>query len=268
MTIHTHQSRRPAGRAAHAALAAAALVLAACSGPTPLEQHRAGIEATYAKLRALDAPVRDAAPLADDARIDSAGARVVLTGPDANALYVASEHLATPEKAGPYGTGTEAYTPPVQTCGMVLAGQPPTYRQEPEIAAHLQQCANAEYAFVLRSREVVFAKLVDETTFQPGIYDGEVRLYRLADGADLGGFRVSARNGDDIAVVVGQYGAEARRTSRSMRRSSMRYRSRSTKSCGSRCRGFSPEVIYPLRGGPVTSAPTPPRQLSSRSSSL
>ena len=63
MTTHTHHPRRAGGRAAFAALAAAALLLAACAGPTPLEQHRAGIEATYAKLRALDSPVRDAAPL-------------------------------------------------------------------------------------------------------------------------------------------------------------------------------------------------------------
>jgi hypothetical protein len=92
---------------------------------------------------------------------------------------------------------------------MALAGQPPAFRQEAEIAAHLQQCARAEYVFVLRTLGVEYAKLVDDTTFQPGFYDGEVRLYRLADGADLGGFRVGARNGDEITVAVGQYGADA-----------------------------------------------------------
>ena len=38
---------------------------------------------------------------------------------------------------------------------------------------------------------------------------GEVRLYRLADGAALGGFRVSAANDDELTVAVGQYGEEA-----------------------------------------------------------
>lgn len=208
MTTHTHDLRRLAGHAALAALCAAVLGLAGCQKP-PLEQHRAGIEATYAKLRTLEAKVRDAPPLAEDARIDAGGARVVLTGPDANAIYLAWVHLGKPETAGPYGTGAEAYTPPVQTCAMAMAGQPPTFRQEAEIAAHLQQCARAEYAFVLRTLGVEYAKLVDEQSFQPGFYDGEVRLYRLADGADLGGFRVSARNGDEISVYVGKYGAAA-----------------------------------------------------------
>ena len=65
---------------------------------------------------------------------------------------------ATPaEASAPYCPTTTVMSSPLRA----LTRKPPTYRQEPEIAAHLQQCANAEYAFVLRSREVVFAKLVE-----------------------------------------------------------------------------------------------------------
>lgn len=181
-------------------------LLAACQ--SPIEKHRAAIESVYGQLRVLDATVRDAPPLQEDS-IDTGGARIVLEGTDPNALFVAWVHLATPEKAGPYGTGTK-HTDPIQTCGMALTGQT-QFRTEDVVASHLQQCAGAEYAFVLRTQGVEYPKISDEQnlTYSPGWYDGEVRLYRLADGAPLGGFRVSARNGEEIGVYVGKYGAAA-----------------------------------------------------------
>ena len=199
-----HRFRAFARATGLAAAATLALLAAACQ--SPIETHGENIEKVFDQLRMLDAAVTSAPPLAED-RIDTGGARVVLEGDGANALFIVDVHLADPMKAGPYGTGAELAVP-IQTCARALVGQTPFHTEE-EIARHLQQCASAEYAFVLRSDHETYGELLSGNEYTPGAYAGEVRLYRLADGAALGGFRVSAANDDELTVAVGQYGEEA-----------------------------------------------------------
>ena len=199
-----HRFRATVRATGLAAAATLALLAAACQ--SPIEKHSENIEKVFDQLRMLDAAVTSAPPLAED-RIDTGGARVVLEGDGANALFIVDVHLADPMQAGPYGTGAE-YAVPIQTCARALVGQTPFHTKE-VIARHLQQCASAEYAFVVRSDREIYGRLLSENEYEPGSYQGEVRLYRLADGAALGGFRVTAANDDELTVAVGEYGAEA-----------------------------------------------------------
>ena len=83
-----------------------------------------------------------------------------------------------------------------------------TYYGHPASAAdYMVECTRAEYVFVLRTHVHESATVTDNQSFSPGIYEGDVLLFRLADGALLGGFPVSATNGDEVSVQVDASGA-------------------------------------------------------------
>jgi hypothetical protein len=70
----------------------------------------------------------------------------------------------------------------------------------------LRECARAQYVFVLRTTADDPARLVDANNFESGRYVGDVLLYRLADGALLGGFGVSAQSSDQVSVQLDSAG--------------------------------------------------------------
>jgi hypothetical protein len=74
------------------------------------------------------------------------------------------------------------------------------------LRASLPACGGAEYLFVQRTTLDEPAQLLDKNTFQPGRYEGEVLLFRLADGALLGGFRVSGKSSDSVLYAGGANG--------------------------------------------------------------
>ena len=180
------------------------VALAACRA-TPDEviaEHRAAVEQTFARLAALHAAAVAAPPVTED-RIDAGGAAIVLDGADTNALYLLAEHLRAP------GQGADIDDVPLlqlraYQCGEALSR--PTHYAADALASLLPSCADAEYVFVQRTHDFVPAALVGETTFAPGHYTGDVLLYRVADGALLGGFRVAAESSDSISVGADESG--------------------------------------------------------------
>jgi hypothetical protein len=105
--------------------------------------------------------------------------------------------LLAPESASDDLTGARrAFT--VKGCGELLRGE--FHGAAPGATTFLTECGRAKYAFVLRTTTESLPMLIDEKTFQPGLYEGEVLLFRLADGALLGGFRVSAESGAEVSA--------------------------------------------------------------------
>ena len=165
-------------------------------------EQRPGVEAVFAKVKALAGPALAAPPVEADA-IDLGGAKIALEGDASNALFILAQDLPAPENANPSGPGaTEART--VAVCGEALRGA--FYGAAAGARAFMTECARTQYVFVLRTRVHEMATVLDNQSFSPGRYEGDVLLFRLSDGALLGGFAVAATNGDEVSVEVTETG--------------------------------------------------------------
>jgi hypothetical protein len=110
-----------------------------------------------------------------------------------------------PEKATSDANGA-LHANTVEVCGEALTEDDPDSLSK-GIPLYLEECARAEYLFVLRSNVDAPATLIDDDTFEQGKYHGDVLLYRLADGQLLGGFTVSEKSSDEVQVAIDASGA-------------------------------------------------------------
>jgi hypothetical protein len=188
-----------------ASVACAALLLAGCQKSLEdiVAANRPAVEAVFAKIQALEGAARDTPPVAED-KFDLGGARVVLDGEKTNALFIRQDNLADPLHATSDGTGSTR-AGDVKVCGEALRGEFIGHPGGAEL--FLQGCARAEYLFVQRTRTDQAAELVGESSFEPGSYEGDVLLFRLDDGALLGGFAVAATSSDEVQVALDESGA-------------------------------------------------------------
>ena len=181
--------------------------LAACKGaPSPEEQvalHKPAVEAVYAKLRALEPIVQATPPVTED-RMDLGGAKIVLDSDEfTNAIFIPAANLATPEFASSDGMGaTHAIT--AEYCGEAIRSGGKD--EGIGIGLFLEECGRATHAFVLRTHREQLAEITGSDSFESGYYDGDVLLFRLEDGALLGGFSVSAESSDEVSVTLDSAG--------------------------------------------------------------
>lgn len=200
MATNTH------ARSARALLAAACTLalLSACepSMEEVVAEQRPAVEQVFGKLRALAGPAASAAPVETDG-VTLGGAKVVLDGEGTNAIFIRSQDLAAPETAASDGPGgTHAGT--VETCGDALTGE--FYGVAGGAQLFLEECAAAQYAFVLRTHVDHAPQVSGTDSFEPGLYEGDVLLFRLADATLLGGFRVSGKSSDEVQVLLDDAG--------------------------------------------------------------
>jgi hypothetical protein len=179
-------------------------LLAACSPSMEdvVAEHRPAVEAVFGKLKSLAGPALNAPPVAEDG-FELGGKPVVLDGDASNALFIVALDLGTPETASSTGTGATRASG-VETCGDALTGEFHGIPKGAEL--FLSECARAEYVFVLRTFTDQPARIVGSDSFEPGLFAGDVLLYRLADGALLGGFRVEAQSSDQVQVELDSAG--------------------------------------------------------------
>lgn len=176
----------------------AALALSACtpSMEDVIAEHRGPAEATFEKIKGLYDTASSTPPIVED-RFDLGTQTIVLDGEQPNALFILADDLQAPEYADTEDRGgTHAHT--VRACGDALTGEASGHPGAFE--GYLKECGRAEYLFVLRTHAEESAQIIDRESFQPGFYEGDVLLIRIADGALLGGFRVSGRNGDSVTA--------------------------------------------------------------------
>ncbi len=201
--MDTKSQFRPALRRIAAVAATLALIGCAPSMEAVIGKHRVAIQGLFGKIAALQSTASRAPAVGAD-QVEAGGARIVLDGAASNAVMIRAADLATPERASSDGNGaTRAGT--LAACGKILRGE---FLGEPSGAEMLLgECERAEYLFVLRTVSERPAAITGASTFQPGAYEGEVLLFRLADGAAMGGFRVTAANSSEVMAHTDKAGA-------------------------------------------------------------
>jgi hypothetical protein len=181
-----------------------ALLVAACqpSMDEVVARHRDAVGKVFTQIQALYAAV-DAAPPPSEDGFDAAARGAVLDGDDSNALFLRAEDMPAPDHAtsdGPGGTRAAA----VQACGEAVRGE---FAGVPAGAeSYLAQCERAKYVFVLRTQVHDAPGMVGDKSFVAGTYAGDVLLFRLADGAPLGGFRVDAASHGSVQALADENG--------------------------------------------------------------
>jgi hypothetical protein len=196
----------PGKRAIRRLVAIGCTVTLLCACQPTLEEvvaeHRPAVEGVFGQIRALNEKVMTAPPLSED-KVTAEPGTVVLDGDHSNALFLLDAHVMAPENASSDAMGATRAAA-VQACGEALRGQ---FNGVPKGAdIYLRECGRAEYVVVLRTNMEQAAQMVDAKTFESGRYAGDVLLFRLDDGAALGGFRVSAESNDTVEALVDENG--------------------------------------------------------------
>jgi hypothetical protein len=194
----THRIRRSMSTALAAALALVALAGCEASMEEVMAAKRPAVEQVFERMKTLADPAFALPPLEADG-VSIGDATVRLEGPDSNALFIPWRHLADPAATTNDGNGG-THSTAVAVCGEALRGE--FHGAAAGLDAYLTECGRAEYVFVLRTVDERSAGVTGTDTFEPGLYQGEVLLFRLADGAALGGFRVATESSGEVSVLV------------------------------------------------------------------
>jgi len=182
----------------------ALLLLAACSPSMEdvIAENRVAVQAAFDKIIALDAVVASTPPVTED-KMDVGTHRVVLDGDVTNAVFIHADDVKSPEQASDDHVGG-TYIGAIETCGQAMSGQPRGVPRGVEFA--LKDCGSAEFLFVLRARVNQPAEIVEVRSYRPGRFEGDVLLFRLSDGALLGGVSVAGTNADSLMAQVDEAG--------------------------------------------------------------
>lgn len=173
-----------------------------------IEKYRPAVEARFAAIRQIGQKLDAMPPLASDGVILDSGPLKLGTGIDAP-LSTDNAILETaPRLNGDLGVdpGDGAGSRDLWWCAKLIGDNYYAERSSPANAeAYLGHCAKASYLLVVRVLENVQPE-VDEGqgTFRPGSTAGEVRVFNLGTGKDLGGFRFKAENSELVTHRDGQ----------------------------------------------------------------
>ena len=189
------------------ALVVLAGVVAGCEKRVPeaeatIAKYRPSVEARLAAVKRIGERLQAMPALSSDGVALDGGPVKLWTGLDSplstdNAIMEEGSRLVRDLSVDPgYGVGTKE----LWWCARILGDKHTAERISASSAqAHLAHCANAKYLLVVRILESTFPKPDEgKATFQPGSMIGEVRVFNLDTGKDLGGFRFNARNSDVV----------------------------------------------------------------------
>ena len=196
------------GRALTAAFAALALAttLAACRGKSldqVLEARRAPVEAKLAAIGRLG-PAVEAAPRPAPPLRRPDGALVLEPDVKSTAAVVYAQDLADPGALTPGVTRTLRANR-LAECGSLLRKKKHLTTLSdplPRVAdEYLEACAAVRWALVVRTFAYEAPRLTGADRFAPGRFDGDVLVFDVTTGELLGGFPVSVRSSNSVAVV-------------------------------------------------------------------
>ena len=182
------------------------LLLLGCDSVSDVvAKHRAGVEKTFAALKALG-PLVDAVPAVAEVKVKAAP--LVLEGPDANAMFIYEDDLARPGQAQPVHLRT-LDSAPLLHCGSLLSKQvyfaDSITRPMPSVVeSYLAACARLKYVLVIREVDWATPRLSLETKkFVSGRYRAEVLAVDLQAGELLAVFPVTAKNEESVMLLDG-----------------------------------------------------------------
>lgn len=173
-----------------------------------IEKYRPAVEVRLASIKQIGQKLDTTPPLSSDGAVLDSGPLQLGTGIDAplptdNAILETASRLSGDLGADP---GDGVGTRDLWWCAKLIGDKYYAERSSPSNAeAYLGHCANAKYLLVVRVLENVYPE-VDEGqgTFRPGSMAGEVRVFNLGSGRDLGGFRFKAKNSELVTHRDGQ----------------------------------------------------------------
>jgi hypothetical protein len=167
-----------------------------------IAKHRPAVEARFAAVREIGAKLEALPALASDGVVLDDGPLELPTGldtpsPTANAILETAPRLTGDLGVDP---GDGAGSKDLWWCAKLLGD--PYYADRSSASnaeAYLAHCANAKYLLVVRLLETAAPDVAEgQGSFRTGSAAGEVRVFNLRSGNDLGGFRFQAENSDVV----------------------------------------------------------------------
>lgn len=180
------------------------VLLSAChrkpEAAATIEKYRSAVGARLAAVKQIGENLETMPPLSGDGAALDSGPLQLGAGTDAplatdNAILETATRLTGDLGADP---GDAAGTRDLWWCAKLIGDEYYAERSSVSNAeAYLGHCVNAKYLLAVRILESTYPEVEEGTgTFRPGSMAGEVRVFNLGSGKDLGGFRFEAHNSD------------------------------------------------------------------------
>jgi hypothetical protein len=189
----------------------ALFLLAGCeSASDVIAKKKAGVEETFALIRALDAKVK-ATPAIEESRVKPTTIileRVEGSAKPSNAAFIYAEDVASPGDAKAVHLRTLDSAPLLHCGSLISKGQffgDSVKKPSPSVTEqYLSACERLKYVLVIRLREFRPPELALEAKkFAPGEYKAEVLVFDLLGGEYLGGYLVNALNEPSVQLLDG-----------------------------------------------------------------
>lgn len=166
-----------------------------------VDKYRAAVEARLATARTIGASLASLPELTAD-RVTLTQGKVVLR-PTHEAIPTDTAMMEEGANL-PILPGIPSYTlmraGHLGTCAKLLKEPVSEKASQQYLNDSLGLCANAKYLFVVRIVKQIDAKVVPgQNAFIKGETKGEIRVFDMSNGKDLGGYRFSAKNSDHVS---------------------------------------------------------------------
>lgn len=169
-----------------------------------VSEHRTPLEAKLAQIHQLE-PVLNAAErsASDTFQVPT---EPVLLEPESkgNAAVIHAEDLRDPAELAPVAVRT-IRAQRLGECGSILRRKKYVSTLSdpiPKVAeSYFEQCEAVRFVFVVRTFEHQDPQSVDNDSFTPGRFEGDVLLYEVATKKSFGGFKISVKSSQSVSVV-------------------------------------------------------------------
>jgi hypothetical protein len=190
--------------------AVACMALLGCTKKTldeVISEHKTALEAKFQEIHQLEPTVAAADRNASDTLASPPPAIVLEPESKANAAVIHVEDLKDPAAQASVALRT-LRTKQLGECGSILRKKKYLTTLSdpiPKVAAsYFEQCEAVRYLFVLRTFEHEAPQALDDKSFTPGRFEGDILVYELATKKSLGGFKISVKSSATVTVVGDQ----------------------------------------------------------------
>jgi hypothetical protein len=169
-----------------------------------VSEHRSTLEAKLAAIHELEPVVNAAERSASDTF--EVPKDPVLLEPESkvNAAVIHAEDLRDPAELASVAVRT-IRAQRLGECGSILRRKKHVSTLSdpiPKVAeSYLEQCEAVRFLFVVRTFEHQDPQSVDDDSFTPGRFEGDVLLYEVATKKSYGGFKISVKSSPSVTAV-------------------------------------------------------------------
>lgn len=167
-------------------------------------EHRASLDAKFAAIHSLEPDVTTADRNASD-RFQAPSSPVLLEPESrANAAVIHAEDLRDPAELAAVAVRT-IRAQRLGECGSILRRKKYVSTLSdpiPKVAeSYFEQCEAVRWVFVVRTFEHQDPLSLDDDSFTPGRFEGDVLLYEVATKKSFGGFKISVQSSRSVTVA-------------------------------------------------------------------